>query len=494
MALKETKTGKAKVLKVAFPSSRKIESYEPSKIHIAYEYILLENIYSTLVEMAPKDGQILPALAESFAWIGDDLHFKIRDDIKTASGRPLTAKDVVFSLKRVIFLAENTHGNFKDLICPGVELKSVHDDCPGIEQRGNTVVLKPGTRKTVLLPMLTAIDFAILPESAVDPDTLAIRNYRETSGLYYVDADDGQGRISLKINPFHFHASADIAQQVELIPFNAKAGESALGLFEKGLVDHILTTNSGKIEDLIAFARKNSDVQVHATMKIRNFVLVFTDRGRSRLNLVQRRWLGEQIRDAFLEVYSKTLGYQGAREFFPALSEGGLTSEQRSEWEAVLSSIREVELPKLRISLLKAGNIEQWAVPIQKRVPTAELYLDKVIPDLHDYSSPDDMPDAFIAGTDTGFMEDINLISYSLNAGFLGLKKSERAGWVKRYTDMPYKEERIVALRNLHFAALRNADIVPLVISPFIALARKPWRMELSELYANNQLWLVKNH
>ncbi len=494
MGLKDQFQARPTTLRMAFPSANKIESYEPSNIRIAYEYILLENLYSALVEVDPKTGQLLPAAAESFAWIGDELHLKMRDDLKTLSGQPITAKDAVFSLKRIIVLAKNTHGNFQDLVCPGIELKSIHESCPGIEYKENTVILKPGGKKTILLPMLAAIDFAILPEKSVDPETLAIKNYQETSGLYYVANDDGNGRITLKQNPGHFHAASDIAQTVELVPFNAKAGESALALFEKDLVDHIPTTNSGKIEELISYSSTHGGVQAHATMKIKNFVLIFTDEGRKKLSLEQRRWLGEKIRESFLEIYSGTPGYQSSREFFPALSEGGLSDLQRQELERINEALKPVNLPPLRIALLKAGDIDQWAKPILHRVPGLDLFLSRIIPDLHTYSHPSEMPAAVIAGTDTGFMEDINLISYSLNAGYLGLKKSERAGWVKRYMETPSKEERIESLRDLHFAALRNADIVPLVISPFVALSRKPWRMELPELYANNQLWLVKNH
>mgnify|MGYP001021320659 CR=1 FL=1 len=203
--------------------------------------------------------------------------------------------------------------------------------------------------------------------------------------------------------------------------------------------------------------------------------------------------MGQKIRESFLEAYSDAPGYQVSREFFPALSEGGLTDSQRKDLDESEAAIQTTELPQLRISLLKAGNMEQWATPIRKRLPAVELFLDRVIPDLHEYADPSEMPDAFIAGTDTGFMEDINLISYSLNAGYLGLPKSARAPWLKKYMEMSLKEERIASLRGLHYEALRNVDIVPLVISPFVALARAPWRMELSELYANNQLWLIKN-
>lgn len=255
----------------------------------------------------------------------------------------------------------------------------------------------------------------------------------------------------------------------------------------------MLTTNGGNIEELIRFANSDADVQMHATMKIRNFVLVFTEQGKQKLSLKQRRSLGAKVRDAFKEIYENRPGFHASEEFFPALGEGGLSKDQQAEMDKIMAAIESTDLPAVRISLLKSGDMEFWSVPINRRVPNAKISLGKVIPDLHDYAAGEEVPDAFIAATDTGFMEDIGLISYSLNAGYLGLPKSERAGWVKRYMDSTSKEERIESLRTLHFNALREAAIVPLVISPFVALARKPWRMELSELYANNQLWLVKS-
>lgn len=493
MALKTRMTEPAgKTLRVAFPAVREIQSYDPAKIHFSYEYILLENLYSSLIEIDPKTGRVLPAVAERFEWVGDELHLKIRDDLKTISGRSITAADVVFSLKRVILLAANTHGNFRDLICPGVELRSIADDCPGIEQRGEAVVLSPGGPKTILLSMLAATDFAIIPESAVDPVTLQIKDYRETSGLYHVDRDQGGGKLKLKLNPHHFHATPDVAETIEVVAFNPKAGEKAIDLLRAGAVDHVLTTNGGNIEELIRFANSDADVQMHATMKIRNFVLVFTEQGKKKLSLKQRRSLGAKVRDAFKEIYESRPGFHASEEFFPALGEGGLSKDQQAEMDRITAGIEPTDLPAVQISLLKSGDMEFWSVPINKRVPNAKLSLGKFIPDLHDYAAGEEVPDAFIAATDTGFMEDIGLISYSLNAGYLGLPKSERAAWVKRYMDATSKEERIESLRALHFDALRDAAIVPLVISPFVALARKPWRMELSELYANNQLWLVK--
>lgn len=480
-----------RLLRVAFPSTRLINTYEPTNIHVAYEYVLLENLYSPLVEIDPKGGLVLPAVAESFKWVGNELHFQIRPGLKTSAGNSITASDVVFSLKRVILLSQNTHGNFKDLICSDQVIKTIDDPCEGITQKGDVVILKPKKQKTVLLSMLAAIDFAIIPKSTVDPKTLAIANFSETSGLYYLSNQSEDGSMTLKQNPNHFRNGTGVATTVELVAFNPKV-TTAISLFESKKVDHVPTTNSSKSEDIINYAKTHSDVQLHATMKIKNFVLVFTDRGKAELSQEQRMAIGKKVRAAFSKIYSDLPGYQVSEEFFPRLGDGGLSDQQRLEIQNLIKNTSDQKIPAVKIGLLKSSGIEQWSNPIHEVMPTADLYLEKLIPDLATYEKFADMPHAIIAGTDTGFTEDINLISYSINAGFLGLKKNERQKWVSDYMDIQTKEERIHTLRELHFKALRESAIVPLIISPFVALSRKPWKMELSELYANNQLWLIK--
>jgi len=95
--------------------------------------------------------------------------------------------------------------------------------------------------------------------------------------------------------------------------------------------------------------------------------------------------------------------------------------------------------------------------------------------------------------TDTGFMEDINLISYSINAGFFGISKDSGQKWLADYMGLKDSESRLAALRQLHFKSLENAMAVPLIASPYVAMIRSPWKIGLSELFANNQLWLIRH-
>lgn len=479
-------------LRVAFPSFNRGVDYDPVAIHLSYEYIFLENIFSPLVEISPKDGDITEGVASKMSWRGDDLHLEIREDLKTISGRSITADDVVFSLKRLLILSGNTHGNFEDLVCPGFKLKSVEDECPGIKKNGNTVILSASKRKSFLLPMLGAIDFAVIPRHAVDPKTLKIIDYTETSGPYYVKTITPDGRIQLGANPNHYHYSKEIASNVELIPFDRSKPNAALSLLENKTVDHIMTTNSSPVEDLINYAQHHNDVtNLHVTMNIKNVLLVFTERGIKEISQAERENIARGIRSQFIEMYKSKPGYDPSYEFFSSLAEGGLTQIQQKNISDKYNTPTSPNPKKIDIALLKSGDVSLWENAVKNIVPNANCFKDVRIPDLSVYKNDEHIPHAFIAATDSSYFEDINLISYSLNAGYFGLSKPERKDWLAAYMSLEDKKERLSQLQDLHYKSINDAVLVPLVISPFVAVSNKKWNMQLSTLYANNQLWLV---
>ncbi len=486
-----SKKAQNRILRVAFPADFKAQHYEPTNISIDYEYIFLENIYSTLVEVDTK-GTIVPGLAERIFWEDDELHFKLKTNIKTASGMPITIDDVVFSLKRLLILSGNTHGNFKDLVCSGEELKSITQDCPGIKASGDTLILSSPNRKSFLLPMLAAIDFAIIPQKSVNSETLAIENYQETSGPYFVEADDGKGNIKLKLNQFHYHATDDIAQEIQLIPFTSKIPSESLKALVDRRVDLLTTVDTARADEQIKFVNEQPEFTSHITQKIRSHLLVFTEKGFKSLSLEERRYIANHVRSAFQEIYGQSPGFEPRAEFFPSLGEGGLTKEQLIQMEKLNQLQGQKPNKKFKLGLIRRGGIDPWANPINKNLPEAECYFENNAPDLKKNLTFDETPEAFIVSTDTGFMEDISLISYSLNAGLLGLSKKERDTWLADYMATEDKALRLTKLKTLHFNALSQVWIAPLMASPYSATIRKPWKFNLSDLYANNQLWLIK--
>ncbi|MBL7557084.1 MAG: hypothetical protein JNM24_14765 [Bdellovibrionaceae bacterium] len=482
-----------KTLRVAFPVRLKTSAYEPTNINFDYEYIFLENIFSPLVEISAS-GSVEPGVAEKVEWAGDELKLIIRENLKTISGNRITADDVVFSLKRLLVLSGNTHGNFKDVVCPGVDIKSTEEECPGIRQNGNTVYLNAKGRKSFLLPMLGAIDFAVIPKSSVDPTTLKIINYSETSGPYSVDSDDGNGNIVLKQNPHHYFSTNEVAKKIVIVPTDLKSGNSSIAAFKEGRVDHITTIDATKPEDIINFAQSNLESELHVTMKIRTLVLVFTQKGEKEFSEAERRYIGKQMKVAFNKIYHGVAGVEQRSDFFPNLSEGGLSVEQQNQLKVELNKSAINPKREIRLGIIRRGSLEEWANPIKELLPQVNASLIGYIPDFKKDLAPEEIPHAFIGFTDTGFMEDIGLISYSLNSGVLGLDKEERAKWLAGYMAVDDKEKRIKKLKQLHFEALARPSVVPLMALSYTALIRKPWKIELSELYANNQLWRIKLH
>ncbi len=480
-------------LRVALPTNKSFTEFEPTQIHLAYEYMFLENIYSSLVEVNPKDGMIQSGVASEFDWIGDDLHLKIRKGLKTRSGHEISSDDVIFSLKRLLVLSGNTHGNFKDLVCPGIDLKSVDQICSGIRKDSDDVILTAGKKKSFLLPMLAAADFSIIPRHAVDAETLKIKDYSETSGVYSVTGLDSKGHIELEVNKSHFHYSKDIAQKVSFVLIESKESGAALAAFKNNLVDHLMTSSGSQVEDLLRFAGENSNVQAHPTQKIRTTVLVFTPRGEHELSQNQRRYIAIKIKSAFSHIYSNSPGFESATEYFPALGAGGLSKLQQHELEETWKNILDTKIPKFKLAIVRSGNTDQWALPVKNEFPQVEIQTGRLAPSFMKYQNPDDEPHAYIVATDTGFFEDIGLISYSLSSGLLGLTLQERQEWLADYMSIDDRKIRIDKLQKLHFHALMKPVTVPLVVSPFVALTNKYWKMELSDLFANNQLWLIKH-
>lgn len=481
------------VLRVAFPYAQPAKAYEPTKIYLGPQYIFLQNTFSPLVEMSPKDAEIIGGVAEEFNWVGNDLHLKIRHDLKTASGIPITAEDVVLSLKRLIILSGNTHGNFKDLVCPSTELKVLTDSCSGISYKGDTVILRAGTKKSFLLPMLTAIDFAIIPKGSIDSKSLAIVNYKETSGAYFVEQDDEQGNLTLKANPFHYKYSKNIPQSIQLVPIAEQTGGASLKAFADNKVDMITTIDSSKPEDVMRYAREQRDSNLHVTMNIRSYILVFTERGLKELTHEQRLAIGKKVQMAFRSVNEKKSGYEKSEQFFPSFGDGALKEDDLNDLRKLSEASSEIEIPKLNMTLIRLGDSNLLEEAFKKQIPGIVVSEGKNAPAFTSYKKMVEMPHMFIGGPDTSFTEDISLISYSVAAGFFGMNTVEQRQWLAKYSSINNKDERMAILRKKHKESLLNGTLVPLMVSPYVALVRKPWTLELSQFFADNPLWLVKH-
>lgn len=480
-------------LRIAFPYAKSAMSYEPSRIHLAPEYIFLENVLSPLVEMDPKTGQVQDGVAESYYWNGNELHLVIRSNLKTVNGTPITSKDAEFSLKRLLTMPGNTHGDFKELICGSGSFESVEQSCSGIRSTDHELILTTtDAGKTFLLPMLTAIDFAVVRRGSVDPKTLQIIDWENTSGPYYVAKDSPDGKIELRANPNHYHYSMKMAQVIQLVPTNPKAPKGSLEDFAANKVDFITTVDAARADDVIAFSRGRSDLSLHTTMNLRSFILVFTERGQKELSSEQRFAIGQGIRKEIWSALAGNNGFESSRELFPPFGEGAIDPSKIDSIQNLYSNAKAAIPANLKLVFVRLGDASKFIGATKKAFPNFEIGEAEKNPNFIKYDSIEQQPHMILSGPDTGFLEDIGLISYSTNAGYFAIPKDKRKDWLQTYMAEPSKPARLEKLKKLHEESLMAPVVVPLLIAPYAAVVRSPWKMNLSQLYANVQLWLIQ--
>ncbi len=99
-----TTTKPAAASTIIIGTTDKVTDLDPANAYDFFTWEVLTNIMDTLVKYKPGTDQIVPAIAKSWevknngtVWI-----FHLRKDVKFCDGTPVTAKDVVRSIKRVM--------------------------------------------------------------------------------------------------------------------------------------------------------------------------------------------------------------------------------------------------------------------------------------------------------------------------------------------------------------------------------------------------------
>lgn len=482
-----------KTIRMPFPAKAGACDYDPAKIHLSQEYNFLVNIYSPLLEYS-VDGKLVSAVAEKFEWIGTDAHFTIRPDLRTIDGVPITAADVEASFKRLFVLSSNMHGDLKDLVCQGKELKKLSDPCPGmsVNPGQNKLVLHFPVRKIFLFQMLTSIDFSIIPRKAFDETTLKIIDYRNTSGPYYVKADRGDGNVELAVNPAHFHYSERIPQEVVFVPVNPKDADNTLKLFDEGKINHIGTFRFPS-DKLLAYAAQKKDVSVHSTYPNRLFWFSFTKKGRANFSVQERFALGKAIKTRMFNKVSSRPGYEAAEQLFPALGDGALTQEHLAQLRKAFQDAPE-SIVITRPVLVWAWNMSQDDLDFMKKLMPAAKFVTDVLklPGAVDYKKEGlEEPEICFLSGDTSPQEDISFFSYYLNFEFLHIYGEEGKSWLRRYMATEDRKKRLAMAEELHFKTLINAEVIPMAANTYAAIVKKPWRFNYSRFYATNFVWRI---
>ena len=174
-------------LRVRITSSTQVP--EPTNIQATGDWYYLDHLSSGLVFYDIGKKTFSPMLAESWSERSDGTHvFKIRPGIRFHDGTPITARDIVWSIKRHLILKKSTHFPLWEYLVGCGHLKTLEDDCPGLQVTAqNEIIFKLKAQTDSFFLQLASPETGIW--SAGDMDWRTARLVpTKFSGPYFLDS------------------------------------------------------------------------------------------------------------------------------------------------------------------------------------------------------------------------------------------------------------------------------------------------------------------
>lgn len=490
VAINRNKNNHMRKLRIAWYSSNKLETHDTANIQFAASANVLRNIYSPLM-IYNSSSEIEFVLIQDFSWISEtEIKFQFKENLKSSNGDLITAEDAYLTLKRLIIKQTNTHGNLQNFLCPSDDLKSVSDVCSGLRYEGNALFLKADNKDMAkfLLPLVTNMDFGVIPKNAIDwaTEDLIIKDYSNTSGPYFVESTNEHNEHSLAANRNSPLYHEEMPQLVVLIPVMDTSSPEKIRNNE---IDMISTVDKADI-DIINNFELDKNFTIHKTSELKVTALYFTSAGLSKTKASERLLIGKIIKSGIIKEWPEKTVLKVADQFFPTFGEASLSKSQFHSLAKKVESAENIKTSqKLKISV-EAHKLEMFKMLFAKH-ENLEFIKFSGMPNS---KKPEEMEDAFILPGDTGFYENISLISYYMSTGTFGYNKADANKWIQDYIKIDDKVTRLDKLRELHFDVLSKGLIIPISITPYIAVAKKEWKIEFYKHFAGTPIWMMRKN
>lgn len=475
------------------------ERLEPASYGEASEYDFVSYLYSPLIDFN-NEGQLTSGLAERFYWQGSDLVFKLRNDFKSSKGDLITPEDVVISFKRNYILKPTRAKEFFEEICQGKKITKIDDPCPGLVTEGNLLTIKFDKKKPLYADILTSSDFAIVPKKSIDRDTLKIKDFTNGTGPYaFTEVNAEKSFFRLRARKDHWLWKPEIPQKVLIKTYFAPDGrepdhETAYKYFEDGKFDFWPTYGIGAYGASGLDGKKGYDI--FQSVPIATYALMFSDRAKAEFSVAERLAIAEILRQAF---YKDRKNYQGkwgnkeTNEFFPPVSDGCLTKEQKAKYEALLAEARNITTHRSPLLHVKSSYMQTVISYLKSTNGKLSYESDE------SYRVPPN--DSFQKRFD-GFFGIVQGASIEREDSMFWLRDSKlmpygddgNSKWVDNFLAEDSKEKRISLLKTLHYDLLVNGMIAPIESFGVGAIVRDPWKFRFSKLFGYNPLWQIEYH
>ena len=180
----------------------------------SYEFsgtLVLDNVYERLVRFEGVNlAEVKPGLAESWTVApegdGNKITFTLRD-AQFSSGNPVTAADVVYSVERVLKMAEAGLSMPSSFLYTDIAKLAV-GSVVAVDDKTVDMVLPAGVNPNIVLNMLTfniagIVDSKVLTENEADGDfgNAYLQDNSAGSGPYMLERWDRDAQVILVANP-----------------------------------------------------------------------------------------------------------------------------------------------------------------------------------------------------------------------------------------------------------------------------------------------------
>lgn len=473
----------AKLLRIAFPYPYPVLNLDPHRIETLDQAVLSQPLNSRLINLF-NDGQIQGEIASEIYWNGEAYELTIRE-YKTHGGLTINAEDVYFSLMRILLLNNNTHGSLRSFICPNAKLSGFDDHCDGLSLEGKKIIIKPiqGIDKSHVIKLLASTDYSIIPKNQLDlknPRKLNL-DLRNTTGLYYLESDQGDGNFELSINAEHFHYKPINFHTLKFIHVPWK--DDPIDFLNDGRVDYVTTAHIVSSNNLKQLRQSS---MVYKSHPVKLYSIGFSPNAIRKYDENIRLAVGNVVRER-LRMIDDAEGSAPTDQFFPQDAEGQLSEEQLDKIKYKINHASEnIDLSPYRFSIV---------VYRKNREQLKKLFSDLPFIEITDHKFPwmvplEEQPDLFMISADSSFFANISLISYYFNMEFFG-EKQEGQDWVSNYIKIEDRSARLRALQQLHYKFLSEGRIFPAYFSSYIAISNVPMNIGLSKHFASNPFYLL---
>lgn len=467
-------------IKIGYEFFEKTSTLDPARIEDIFQSNLIENLFSRIVEF-DTNNNLVCVLCEKF-WVEDrKLYIKFKNKLTSSSGEKIGARDALETLKRLLALNTNTHGNLNLFI-------DVNDEQSlTIEEEVLVIKMQSAHFSQFLLPLLASMDYSIIPIGSIDHFKIhGVLDMKNTSGPYSVESDLGNGEIVIKANKKHPLFEEGMPEGIELVPITYGEGVDKFLSNEIDLLDVTYYPGLPQYEKL--FSQKNKKFNSHKTSLINVFLLNFSSESSNDFSPEQKFYVARIISEKILSFKKYGYGFEQVLEFFQANGTGHLSEDQFLE----LKKLREVNQKPIFSKPITFGVHKDSYVKISEALKDNPEILVKEFsrnPGTYPLSQ---RPDVFLQTTDSSFNEDVSLMSYNISLEFFGMSKARGEEWLKSFIEISDKKERIKKLQLLQLELLTKPILYPIGASPYWAIAREDLEINFSKYFPGSSWWKVR--